>query len=67
MSYLRLLKQATLVVCIVLCLGCSTTVKVINFNEEEFFVQEKNGRTYFCLSEYYLKNVLEAKIKQVNP
>jgi hypothetical protein len=67
MKSLRLLKKAILSLCIVLCLGCSTTVKVVNFNEEEFFVQEKNGQKYYCMSSWYMQKVLEAKIKQVNP
>jgi hypothetical protein len=64
-----LLRQGILAICIALCLicnGCGTTVKVINFNDSEYFEMEKDGIKYYCLSDFYLKKVLEAKIKKVN-
>lgn len=61
------LKLAILALCIGLCLGCSTTVKVINFNESEYYETDKDGVRFYCMSDFYLKKVLEAKIKKVNP
>jgi hypothetical protein len=64
------LKMAILVLCIALwpsCSGCATTVKVVNFSESEFYQAEKDGVKFYCLSDYYLKEVMNAKIKQVNP
>ena len=61
------LKLAILGLCTVLCLGCSTTVKVINFDESEFYEADKDGIRFYCMSQYYLDRVLEAKIKKVNP
>ena len=61
------LKIMTLVLFIVLCQGCSTTVKVINFDESEYYETEKDGQKFFCMSDFYLQKVLEAKIKKVNP
>jgi len=49
------------------CSGCGTTVKVVNFSESEFYQAEKDGVKFYCLSDYYLKEVINAKIKQVNP
>lgn len=53
--------------CIVLCQGCSPIVRVINFDKSEFYTQEKDGITYQCMSDYYIKEVLRAKIEKVNP
>lgn len=52
---------------IVLCQGCSPIIKVINFNDSEFYETEKDGVKFYCLSDFYLEKVLEAKIKKVNP
>lgn len=57
----------TLGLCIGLCLGCSTIVKVINFKDTEFYTTTKDGETFYCISEYYMQQILDAKIKQVNP
>lgn len=64
---MKLLKMMMLGLYIGLCLGCSTTVKVVNLNDSEFYVTEKDGVKFYCMSDYYLNQVLEAKIKQVNP
>ncbi|GEM_PF-2947857 len=61
------LKLAILALCIVLCQGCSTAVKVINFNESEFYETEKDGVKFHCMSDFYIQKVLEAKIKKVSP
>lgn len=53
-----------------LCLifsGCGTTVKVINFKDSEYYETEKDGVKFYCLSDYYLQKVMEAKVKKVNP
>lgn len=57
----------TLVLFIVLCLGCSTSVRVINFDSSEYYETDKDGEVFHCMSDFYLKQVLEAKIKKVNP
>ena len=65
-----LLKQVILGSFIVLCLsfsGCTTTIKVINFNEKEFYETDKDGTHFYCMSDFYMKKVLEGKIKKVNP
>ena len=65
-----LLKQVILGSFIVLCLsfsGCTTTIKVINFGESEYYETEKNGVKFYCMSDFYMKKVLEGKIKKVNP
>lgn len=62
-----LLRLAILTLCTALCLGCSTVVKVVNFSDKEFYTEKKGETTYYCMSDYYLQQVLEAKIKQVNP
>lgn len=61
------LKLVILGLCTGLCLGCSTTVKVINFDESEFYETEKGGTKFYCMSDFYLQKVLEAKIRKVNP
>ena len=61
------LKMMILVLCTVLCLGCSTTVKVINFDENEFYETEKDGVKFHCMSDFYIQQILNAKIKKVNP
>jgi len=64
------LKVATYVLCIVLCLtysGCATPVKVINFNDSEFYTETKDGVKYHCMSDYYVRKVLDARISKINP
>lgn len=64
------LKQVILASCIVLCLscsGCATRVRVINFSEKEFFTMKKEDVTYHCMSDYYVEQVLRAKIDSINP
>jgi hypothetical protein len=64
----KLLKLVMSLLCIGLCLGCSTTkVTIKNFNDKEFYVEKKNNMTYYCMSDYYVSQILEAKIKKVNP
>lgn len=60
-------KVMTIALCTVLCLGCSTTVRVINFKETEFYTQKKDDVTFYCMSDYYVKEVLKAKIQEVDP
>lgn len=63
-------RLATLALCIGLCLifsGCGTTVKVINFDESEYYETVKDGVKFHCMSDYYLQKVLNAKIQKVNP
>ena len=65
-----LFRLKILVPCIVFCLsfsGCATTVKVINFNEKEFYETDKDGTHFYCMSDFYLQKVVEAKIQKVNP
>ncbi len=64
---IKIFRLAILVLCIGLCQACSTTVKVINFKDSEYYETEKDGVKFYCLSDYYLQKVLEAKIKKVNP
>jgi len=62
------LKAAILGLCIVLCLGCSTTKVVVkNFDESEFFTTTKDDITFHCMSDYYIQEILEVKIKKINP
>ena len=53
--------------CIVLFLGCArlTPVRVINFKESEFFKTEKDGVKFYCMSDFYVNEVLQARIKEV--
>ena len=67
MKFQKLLSLAILGLFIGLCQGCSTTVKVINFDNSEFYETEKDGVKFYCMSDFYIQKVLDAKIKKVNP
>lgn len=66
---MRLLKLMILGLCIASCQSCSTAtrVKVINFDNSEYFETEKEGQKFYCMSDYYVKKILNAKIEKVNP
>lgn len=62
------LRMIILAIFIGSCLGCSATKVVVkNFDEQEFYETEKDGEKFYCMSSYYIGQILEAKIKKVNP
>jgi starvation-inducible outer membrane lipoprotein len=55
-----------LIVCFLIS-SCATTVKVINYDDTEYFEMDKEDEHYHCMSSYYLEKILNVKIKKVNP
>jgi len=48
------------------CAG-KTPVYVINYDDKEFYEVERDGDKFSCMSDYYLKEILQAKISKIKP
>lgn len=49
------------------CAGKTAHIDVINYGDKEYYQLEKDGVRYHCMSDYYLNEVIQAKIKVTNP
>ena len=48
------------------CAG-KVPVTVVNYTDSEYYTETRGNEIYHCMSEYYVKEIMQAKIEQVNP
>lgn len=59
-----------LTVCVLKSAGCISrpiVVPILNYNDQEMFVLNKEGKEYKCLSTYYIDKIEQIKIDLIKP
>lgn len=63
----RIMIGSALIIFFQSCASRKDLISIVNYDDQEFYEVINGDKHYSCMSDYYLEEVIQAKIKVHNP